>query len=265
VTVANEVVDNGKWRVSGAFTSRESNLFAINHRSPEFANAAEAIATLRNAIDDWSVFHFLDTSPLSPMRRDQELRDDERFREDASNIAAFLHRLGETAPASPTLIRETVRLVAPFFDDFLLRPRQVGPAEKIRLEWRQKGSDFPFQPYQLSDGTLRFICLATALLQPNPPSTIVIDEPELGLHPYALAVFADLVKSAAERTQVILSTQSPALVDFFQPEQVIVVNRREGRSEFERLDSTALAEWLEDYTLGELWRKNVVGGGPTDG
>jgi predicted ATPase len=107
--------------------------------------------------------------------------------------------------------------------------------------------------------------LATALLQPNPPSTIVIDEPELGLHPYALAVFADLVKSAAERTQVILSTQSPALVDFFQPEQVIVVNRREGRSEFERLDSTALAEWLEDYTLGELWRKNVVGGGPTDG
>ena len=107
------------------------------------------------------------------------------------------------------------KLIAPYFDDFQLRPQTRGGDEQVRLEWLQKGSDFPFQPNQLSDGTIRFICLATALLQPNPPATIVIDEPELGLHPFALALLAGLIKSASERTQVILSTQSPNLLDFF--------------------------------------------------
>ena len=196
------------------------------------------------------------------MRRDQSLRDSQSFRHDASNIAPFLLCLKEEKPESYVLIRDTVRLIAPFFDDFLLRPQIKGTNELVRLEWRQKGSDFPFQPNQLSDGTIRFICLATALLQPNPPATIVIDEPELGLHPYAISLLADLIKSAAERTQVIISTQSPTLVDYFDPDQVIVVNRRDGRSTFERLDSHALAEWLDDYSVGELWQKNVVQGGP---
>ena len=156
-----------------------------------------------------------------------------------------------------------MRLIAPFFDDFLLRPQKRGTDEQVRLEWQQKGSDFPFQPNHLSDGTIRFICLATALLQPEPPATIVIDEPELGLHPYAISMLADLIKSAAERTQVIISTQSPTLLDYFAPEQIVVVNRREGRSTFDRLDAQALAGWMEDYSVGELWQKNVVRGGPT--
>ena len=91
----------------------------------------------------------------------------------------------------------------------------------------------------------------------------MIDEPELGLHPYAISMLADLIQSAAERTQVIVSTQSPTLLDFFQPEHVITVNRDHGRSTFERLDAASLREWLEDYTVGELWQKNVVRGGPT--
>ena len=159
------------------------------------------------------------------------------FREDALNIAPYLLHLKQKESGSYELIRDTVRLVAPFFDDFLLRPQTKGTNELVRLEWQQKGSDFPFQPNQLSDGTIRFICLATALLQPNPPTTIVIDEPELGLHPYAISLLSELVKSASERTQVIISTQSPTLLDYFEPDQIVVVNRHDGRSTFERLDA----------------------------
>ena len=218
---------------------------------------------VHQAVASWMVYHFHDTSPLSQMRRDQSVRDWEQFRHDASNIAPFLMNLKQTHPGSYQLIRDTVRLVAPFLDDFLLRSQMRGTNEMVRLEWHQKGSDFPFQPNHLSDGTIRFICLATALLQPVLPATIVIDEPELGLHPYAIAILADLIQSASERTQVIVTTQSPTLLDYFAPEQIVVVNRRKGRSTFERLDAQALAGWIEEYSVGELWQKNVIQGGPS--
>jgi len=196
------------------------------------------------------------------MRREHSVRDRAALREDASNIAAFLLELKGTYGATYSLIRDTVRLIAPFFDDFLLEPEEKGGEEKLRLEWRQKGSSYPFQPAHLSDGSIRFICLATALLQPRPPATIVIDEPELGLHPYAIGVLAELIQSAAQRTQVVISTQSATLLDQFTPEQIVVVNRRDGKSSFERLEPGELTNWLEDYSLGELWQKNVVRGGP---
>jgi predicted ATPase len=216
-----------------------------------------------DSVSSWTVYHFHDTSSASPMRRHQSLADTERFRHDASNIAPYLFNLKEEEPGSYELIRDTVRLIAPFFDDFLLRPKKRGPNEELRLEWQQKGSDFPFQPNQLSDGTIRFICLATCLLQPYPPATVVIDEPELGLHPYAISMLAELIKSASERTQVIISTQSPTLLDHFDPDSIIVVNRRKRHSTFERLDEKALKSWLEEYSVGELWQKNVVQGGPS--
>lgn len=217
------------------------------------------------SLSSWVVYHFHDTSPLAPMRRDQSFRDNEYLRADASNIAAFLYALREHHSASYDLIRETVRLIAPFFDDFVLRPETKGSHELVRMKWRQKGSDFPFQPYQLSDGTLRFICLATCLQQPELPSTVLIDEPELGLHPYAITLLADLIKSAAARTQVIISTQSPILVDHFEAEQVVVVSRESGQSQFHRLSEFDLEDWLREYSLGELWLKDVIRGGPTGG
>lgn len=249
-----------------AYSSRqESILKSIKHQKsysdPEYAGVGYYVY---DSVSSWTVYHFHDTSALAPMRRDQSLRDWERFRHDASNIAAFLGNLKEEVKGSYELIRDTVRLIAPFFDDFLLRPQKRGTNEQVRLEWQQKGSDFPFQPNQLSDGTIRFICLATALLQPRPPATIVIDEPELGLHPYAISMLADLIRSAAERTQVIISTQSPTLVDYFEPDEIVVVSRQQGRSTFQRLDADALSAWLDDYSVGELWQKNVVQGGPTN-
>lgn len=217
---------------------------------------------IHEAISSWVVYHFHDTSMLSPIRRDQSSRDFERLRPDASNIAAFLLRLRDKHESTYAIIRDAVRLIAPFFDDFLLRPEDRGGEEKLRLEWRQKGSDFPFQPVHLSDGTLRFMCLATALLQPRPPSTIVIDEPELGLHPFAISLLADLLQSAAKRTQVVVSTQSPTLVDHFEPADIVVVNRVGDGSTFQRIEIEQLTEWMQDYSLGELWQKNVVRGGP---
>jgi predicted ATPase len=104
--------------------------------------------------------------------------------------------------------------------------------------------------------------LTTALLQPNPPSTIIIDEPELGLHPYAVEILAELIAATAKKTQLIISTQSPSLVDYFEPGNIVVVNRKDGASVFNRLNKDALSSWLNDYSLGELWRKNIVTGGP---
>ena len=160
-----------------------------------------------------------------------------------------------------------MRLAAPFIDDFKLRP-VPDKTDLIQLEWLQKESDYPFLASQLSDGTLRFICLATALLQPSPPPTALFDEPELGLHPYALTLLANLFQQAAKQIgphvlrQVIVSTQSAPLLNEFAPEDVVVVERTQGQSTFRRLESAQLSEWLGEYALGELWQKNVLGGRP---
>jgi predicted ATPase len=216
-----------------------------------------------DAVASWTLYHFHDTSGTAAMRRTCSVRDNQRLRPDAGNLAAFLHFLKEDNAQSYQLIVDTVKLAAPFFRDFKLRPKKQKDDEFVQIEWEQEGNDYPFHPSQLSDGTLRFIALATALLQPSPPATVLIDEPELGLHPYAISMLADLIKSASDRTQVIISTQSPTLLDYFDPTEIIVVNRLEGGSTFQRLDSEALAGWMEEYSVGELWQKNVVQGGPT--
>ena len=219
-----------------------------------------------DAIAGWMVYHFHDTSDSAPMRQSEIVEDCAYLREDAANIAPFLKALREDGPEGVKSYREivdAVRLVMPFFEDFTLTPIKFGPAQKVKLTWKQKGTDYPFQPYHLSDGAIRFICLATALLQPKPPSTIIIDEPELGLHPQAIAILADLIKAAASRTQVIVATQSPLLVDQFAAGDIIVAKRKDGATVFERLNEGDYSAWLEDFTLGELWTRNVIEGGPT--
>jgi predicted ATPase len=214
------------------------------------------------SVSSWVVYHFHDTSMLAPMRRIGSVRDNEYLRPDAGNLAAFLLMLRKAHPATYERIRDTIRLAAPFFDDFKLRPEPSNGDMSVQLEWTQKGSDYPFHVSQISDGMLRFIALTTALLQPEPPTTILLDEPELGLHPYALTLLAALLKKAAIKTQVIVSTQSARLLDNFEAEDVIVVERENEESTFKHLSSAELTEWLKDYSLGELWEKNVFGGRP---
>ncbi len=249
-----------KWWELGSGYSKPELLEDKN--KPRASGYRSASYYVYHAISSWKIYHFHDTSkdvPIAPMRRSETIDDTEYLRFNAANIAPFLYSLKEYCTDSYRQIIDSVSLVAPFFGDFILKP---DAQEKVRLNWHQKGSDYPLRPYHLSDGTLRFICLATALLQPNPPSTMIIDEPELGLHPYAIEILAELIQAAAEKTQLIVSTQSPALVDCFQPEDVVVVTREKSASVFKRLDEQDLSAWLEDYSLGDLWRRGIVAGGP---
>ncbi len=214
------------------------------------------------AVSGWVVYHFHDTSKTSPMRRKHPVSNFRELQPDAGNIAPFLRHIRDNHPLHYRRICDTIRQVAPFFEEFILDVEQEGENSVTKLEWKQKGSSFPYQPWQLSDGTIRFICLTTALLQPNPPSTILIDEPELGLHPFALEMLAGLVHEAADKTQVIVSTQSPTLLNHFDAENVVVVDRADGASRFQRLDADSLAMWLEEYALGELLQKNVIEASP---
>ncbi len=215
-----------------------------------------------DAISSWQIYHFHDTSSTATMRNYEIVEDNKVLRTDASNIAPFLMKLKEKHTKEYKDILNAVRLVTPFFDDFLLESRESGSKNEVNLSWSQKGSDYPMQPYHLSDGSIRFICLATALLQPNPPATIIIDEPELGLHPTAIVILAELIQVASKRTQVIVATQSPALIDQFGIDDMIVVNRENGASTFKRLQEKDFVEWLKSYSVGELWTKNVIVGGP---
>ena len=215
------------------------------------------------AMRSWRLYHFHDTSGSALVKQIHNINDNEYLRDDARNLAAFLLRLRNHHEEHYQRIIKAIRLVAPFFGDFHLRPT-VDNKEKIQLEWTEQGQDEPFTASALSDGTLRFICLATVLLQPEEfmPAAILIDEPELGLHPFAISVLAGLMKSAAQEHQLIVSTQSVELVNEFDAEDLIVVDKRGGASTFKRPDTEALAEWLAEYSLGELWKKNLLGGRP---
>jgi predicted ATPase len=251
------------WRYYGS-PSEESRLYDERNEKSFDGQWNGVGHFVYESISNWMVYHFHDTGDRSRMRRSEIVEDYHKLRGDAANIAPFLLHLknDEYFAGYYKKIVDAVRLVIPFFDDFRLDVQRLGEAEKVRLSWTQRGSDFPMQPYHLSDGSIRFICLATALLQPNPPSTIIIDEPELGLHPAAIVVLAELIQAASKQTQVIVATQSPALIDQFAIEDIIVMNRQDGASTFERLKEKDFSAWLEDYSVGELWSKNVIAGGP---
>ncbi|TLU54390.1 MAG: recombinase RecF [Chlorobium sp.] len=251
-----------KWRSYGN-PSQESRLY--DEREEKSANEQfHGVGHfVYESISRWMVYHFHDTSSTAPMRRSEIVEDNKILRNNGGNIAPFLLQLkNEDSHLSYYQeIVNAIRLVIPFFDDFRLDVLKMGDAEKVRLSWKQKGSDFPMQPYHLSDGSIRFICLATALLQPYPPSAIVIDEPELGLHPEAIRILGELIQDAAKRTQIIVATQSPLLLDQFSIDDIVVVNRKDGQSTFERLNRENFNEWLNNYSVGELWTKNVIQGG----
>jgi predicted ATPase len=249
------------WHTWGS-GKKESGLPTWKDQKSTWGDYPSVEAYVYRAVSSWMVYHVHDTSSTAPMRRDCSARDFRELQSDAGNIAAFLLKMRDENKVCYQRIRETIQMIAPFFDDFLLEPQMKGDSELVRLEWRQKGSTFPMQPWQFSDGTMRFICLATALLQPTLPSTVVIDEPELGLHPFAIELLAALLHEAAGRTQLLVSTQSPGLLDHFDSEDVVVVERVDGASVFRRLDQMTLERWLEDYSLGELVRKDIVESGP---
>ncbi len=245
--------EEASWQIVGA-----------GHRSSmlgDYATYNDTTAAIGGALRSMFTFHFHDTSRTSQLRRKAEVTNAREFWYDGSNLAPFLFRLQRKEGRSYQRIVETLRLILPFFFDFYLEP----DSGHLLLAWRETDSDQIFTASQAADGMLRTIALVTLLLQPDEtlPDLLILDEPELGLHPYAINIIGGLIRAVSEKTQVIVATQSTAFVDCFEPEDIVVVERRGRESSFRRLQNTEdLQEWLKDYSLSELWEKNVFGGRP---
>jgi len=223
-------------------------------------NDADITKELKNNGNRFMVYHFHDTSVTSSMRSACNISDNEYLRSDASNLAACLYRLQHEHNRNFLLVEGIVKSVAPYFKCFKLREHPLN-REMIILEWEQDGTDAYFDAYSFSDGTLRFIALATLLLQPTKGKTLIIDEPELGLHPSAVNKIAALLRMASKENQVLVATQSVNLINNFDPSDIVVTDFNAGTT-YRRLDQADLASWIEDYSLGEIWEKNIIGGRP---
>ncbi len=217
------------------------------------------MSKLTASINGIHVYHLHDTSKTAAIKGWGALNDNIELRSDGENFAAILYKIYNQNRKAYQTIRDVIRSVAPYFDDFFPRPDENN-MDRIRLEWREHDSDYPFIARDLSDGTLRFMVLTTLLLQPEPPAIIVIDEPELGLHPFAIEKLAGLLQTTSSRAQLIVATQSPQLIAALEPEDIIVADRKDGETTMQRLNAENLKDWLEEYTLGELWQKNILGG-----
>lgn len=218
---------------------------------------------LREHLESYKIYHFHDTSSAAPLRSPSNINDNRALKEGGGNLAAYLYLLSERFPKNFKRIEKTIQSVAPFFERFDLAPDRLDET-RIKLVWSERENpDTYFDASHLSDGSLRFIALVTLLLQPTLPKVIIIDEPELGLHPVAVSKLAGLIKSASQKDcQIIVSTQSVNLLNFFEPEDIVTVDKIKNQSSFNRLDASTLETWLADYTLGELWTKSVIKGQP---
>lgn len=223
---------------------------------------------VKQALAHCKPFQFHDTSRNARIRDASDIDNNRSIMSDGGNLAAFLYRLKNTSNYKRYYDRiiNKIQFVMPQFADFILEPQALNP-DYIKLRWRAKNeAEYTFGADQLSDGTMRFMALATLLLQPPDllPSVIIIDEPELGLHPQAIGILSAMMKTAALHSQIIVATQSARLIDSFDCANIIVAEYDEENecSRFRHLDEETLSAWLNDYSLSELWEKNVLGGQP---
>jgi predicted ATPase len=250
-------------RVDRSSTASWNQLDAGHKEAKLITRAAEddlTAWTILGLLRKMILYQFHNTSATARMRGKWDIRDNRWLKEDAGNLAPFLCRLKEKEPSCYQRIVDTIRLILPFFADFVFDPDY----DRLLLQWKERGTDRVFSAFQAADGMLRVMALVSLLLQPEQdlPDVMIVDEPELGLHPYAISIVGGLLRSVSMQIQVIVATQSVSLIDCFEPEDIVVVDRKERESSFTRLSSKQLGEWLENYTLSELWEKNVVGGRP---
>ncbi len=217
----------------------------------------ERVRFIRQYLKGFRKYHFHDTSDKSAFTEFSNIENDTYFLySDGSNLAAFLFNIQKNNVIVYNRIVKTIKSIAPYFSDFYLQPNSEN---YIRLQWTDRYSETIYGVTDLSDGTIRFMALTVLFLQPKLPDTIIIDEPELGLHPTAIAKLAGMIKSVSEKgCQVIIATQSTDLISHFQPEDIITVDQIDGESKFKRLDSNKLSNWLDDYTIDDLWKRNII-------
>lgn len=257
----------------GMFIAKEVSWYRYSDRGSQNSNIEESeIKTstlmrnnyLQQYLQSYKIYHFHDTSKGSPLRSSAKVNDNRVLREDGGNLPAYLYLMQQKYPKTLKRIESVVRSVMPYFERFDLEPQALDGS--IELVWNDVDApDKYFSAHDLSDGSIRFIALAALLLQPELPKIIIIDEPELGLHPVAVTMLAGMIHSAAARgCQIIVSTQSVNLINNFEAEDIVTVDRRDGQSVFNRLSKDSLKSWIEDYTLGELWMKSVINGQPEE-
>ncbi|WP_448530098.1 AAA family ATPase [Raineya sp.] len=208
-------------------------------------------------LESFQKYHFHDTGRNSAFNHTSHIENDIYYLYPrGENLAAFLWYLKEEHLQSYNLIVATIRSIAPYFLDFYLKPNAEG---YVRLQWLNRYSESVYGVTDFSDGTIRFIALATLFLQPNPIKTIILDEPELGLHPFAIAKLTGMIKSAVQKeAQVIIATQSADLISYFEPQDILAVDLDDGESIIQRLNEQELSEWLKEYNLGDLWKRNII-------
>jgi predicted ATPase len=241
------------WR-NGGSGHKESALF-------DLADGGDLVArAIKGFLQQYKVYQFHNTSFTSRLRQKWSVHDNAALKEDAGNLAPVLQHMQTTAPRAYRRIVQTIRMIAPWFLDFHFAVHD----DYLLLEWREEGTDRIFSASQASDGTLRTMALVTLLAQPADqlPDVLLLDEPELGLHPAAIDILAGMLKSASNQSQIVIATQSATLLNSLVPEDVLVIERKRRDSVVSRKKSADLKEWLDDYTLGELWLSNILGGRP---
>ena len=231
----------------------------------EFYHSNSTAKYIKNLLAGIRVFHFHDTSKEAYIHQASPLEFNSKIKSDGGNLASVLYKLKNDNSRYYERIVSYIKIVAPFFDDFVLEPS----SNSIQLKFKEINSDLELGSFRLSDGTVRFICLATLLLQPKEtiPKIIIIDEPELGLHPVAIDILAEMLSVASNHAQIFLTTQSERLINHFEPKNIIVINRKKdhnGRfySDFTKLNNESLKDWIQDYSMSEMWNSNIIGGRP---
>ncbi|TAE38653.1 MAG: ATPase [Sphingobacteriales bacterium] len=252
-------VSEGLW-YDKSFIENPINISSYQNESRIKENTLPRADYIRKYLNSFKKYHFHDTGKNSPFTQTTHIQNDIYFLyEKGNNLAAFLFWIQQNNKIVYHRILKNIQSIAPYFSDFYLYPN----AENfVRLQWTDKYSDTTYGVNDLSDGTIRFIALTVLFMQPNLPTTIIIDEPELGLHPTAISKLSGMIKSvAANGCQVIIATQSTDLISHFTPEDIITVDQLNGESVFNRLNSETLVDWLDDYTIDDLWKRNIIATG----
>ena len=237
----------------------------IGHESACVQESRSSTADMRltkavELLADCGHYQFHDTSDCAPVKTRWDVEDNHRLLGHGGNLASVLLSLQENEAPRFDLICKQLAQVVPDFNGF----QNVENYGKTILRWRSKGTGKTMGAHLTSDGSLRCFQLVTLLNLPDTllPRVVLLDEPELGLHPAAIALVSHMAKSLARRCQVIIATQSPHFVDAFGFEDMIVLELRDGRTETTRPDPSRFGRLLKNYSTGELWWKGVLGGYP---
>ncbi|KAA6321866.1 hypothetical protein EZS27_028535 [termite gut metagenome] len=247
---ATSITGKAEWRSCG-----------VGHEEAKLPEIADKTASsIFNLLRKLIVYQFHNTSDTANMRLKWSIDDGRWLKQNGDNLGSFLYRLQNEEKPYYARIVKYIRLVLPFFDDFEL----YDESGKILLRWREKGTQKVFNAGQASDGMLRTIALVSLLAQ-NPddlPDVLFLDEPELGLHPSAIDAVAGLAKAASAYCQVFVATQSVSMVNNFELDDLIVIDRKGRSSEYTRPDSKRLKAYLQEFSTGQIWEKNMIGGRP---